>query len=369
MKKIVISGVNLFEGGPLSVYKDCLDSIIELGMHKKNSITIFVNKRDLFIDYMDKFEIIELPKSRRNYAYRIWYEYVYFYLYSYGKNIDVWLSLHDITPNVISKKRYVYCHNTMPFYKMNKFESKLAPKLKIFNLLYKYFYKINIHKNTLVIVQQDWIRKRFANEFKINNVIVAHPDTKSLISQINKESTLLNNDSYDNTKHCFFYPSFPRVFKNFEIICEAVDILVKRGIYNFEVVLTLDGTENKYSKFIYEKYCNINNIKFVGLLNREQVFSYYNKSDYLIFPSKLESWGLPITEYKFFEKPILVAQVDYAKETIGEYDKIYFFDPGDAEILADVLENVIKETIIWQKYNSSFTPDTESWSELMQLLV
>ena len=63
MKKIVISGVNLFEGGPLSVYKDCLDSIIELGMHKKNSITIFVNKRDLFIDYMDKFEIIELPKS------------------------------------------------------------------------------------------------------------------------------------------------------------------------------------------------------------------------------------------------------------------------------------------------------------------
>ncbi len=369
MKKIVISGINLFEGGPLSVYKDCLDSIIELGFHKSYHVTIFVNNKIEFVKYSDKLEIIELPKSRTSYIYRIWYEYIYFYFYSYGKNIDVWLSLHDITPNVISRKRYVYCHNTMPFYKLSKFESKFAPKLKLFSLFYKYLYKINIHKNTFVIVQQNWIKKKFIDEFRCNNILVAHPDIRSIIAKNENGSIVVDNTFDDSDEYSFFYPSFPRVFKNFEIICEAVEILIKRGISNFKVVLTLDGTENKYSKFIYEKYSDIDNIEFVGLLDREKVFDNYKKSDCLIFPSKLESWGLPITEYKTFGKPIIISNVDYAIETIGEYDLVCFFDPCDSEMLANIVEDVINKTIVWEKIKTSFIPDTNSWSELLKLLI
>lgn len=50
----------------------------------------------------------------------------------------------------------------------------------------------------------------------------------------------------------------------------------------------------------------------------------YNTSDCLIFPSKLETWGLPISEMKFFGKPILIADELYAKETVGGYDKVQF---------------------------------------------
>ncbi|MCT2534634.1 glycosyltransferase [Aquibacillus koreensis] len=364
MKTIVISGINLFEGGPLSVYKDCLNSIIENRLNEKNNIIAFVHKKELFKEYTDKITLIELPKSRENYLYRIWYEYIYFYLYSRHKNIDVWLSLHDITPNVKAKKRYVYCHNASPFYKMTKTETRFAPRLKLFNLFYKYLYKINIRKNDYVIVQQDWIKKRFMQAFNIENIIVAHPDTSSI--KDNGRPINYNNEVNSNL---FFYPSVPRVFKNFEVICEAAQILNKKGISNYKIVLTLDGTENSYSKYLINKYKEVENVKFVGLLKRENVYNYYAKSDCLIFPSKLESWGLPITEYKNFGKPIILANTEYAKETLGTYDKVRFFDPNSSEDLARILEEYIDKRVEWDSIQLKMNPDTSSWSELLNIIL
>ena len=58
---------------------------------------------------------------------------------------------------------------------------------------------------------------------------------------------------------------------------------------------TISGNENKYAKQLLDKYKGISEIKFLGLLSREQVFTIYQQCDALIFPSKLETWGLPIT--------------------------------------------------------------------------
>ena len=54
MKQIVISGINLFEGGPLSIYYDCLDTILELGLNKKYRIVAFVHRKALFKKYDKK---------------------------------------------------------------------------------------------------------------------------------------------------------------------------------------------------------------------------------------------------------------------------------------------------------------------------
>ena len=54
MKMIVISGINFFEGGPLSVYKDCLDNIIKSKLNETNKIIAFVHKKEIFAEYADK---------------------------------------------------------------------------------------------------------------------------------------------------------------------------------------------------------------------------------------------------------------------------------------------------------------------------
>ena len=363
MKHIVISGINLFEGGTLSIYKDCLESIIINKLYEKNKITIFVHKKELFKEYFDKLEVIELPKSRNNYFYRLWYEYIYFYFYSKDRDIDIWLSLHDITPNVKAKRRYVYCHNASPFYKMEKSEVKFEPKLRLFNLFYKYLYAINIKKNDYVIVQQNWIKEEFKRLFSINRVLVAHPNISLNLEEHEAQENISKKDS-----KMFFYPSIPRVFKNFEVICQATRILVEKGVTHFNVVLTMDGKENEYSRYVVNKYNYLENINFVGLIKRTEVFDYYNKADFLIFPSKLESWGLPITEFKLFNKPLILANLAYAKETLGSYDKAIFFNPINAEELAEIMETAINDTISWEQYETSVAPDSASWKELLDII-
>ena len=364
MKTIVISGINLFQGGPLSIYKDCLNSIIETKMHLNNKIIVLVHKKELFAEYEDKFNIIEFPLSRKNYFIRIWYEYIYFYFFSLRKNVDIWLSIHDITPNVKATQRYVYCHNASPFYKMTSFEKRHSPRLRLFNLFYKYLYKINIKKNDGVIVQQFWLKKKFQELYGVKQILVSYPNFSE-----NYFDNNLEDNASKTISNIFFYPSFPRVFKNFEIICEATRQLVSKGITNFEVVLTIDGSENKYTKDIVSEYSSIQNIKFTGLLSRENVFRNYEKSSYLIFPSKLESWGLPITEYKAFNKPMILADLDYSKEALGDYDRVVFFNPYKAEELASIMEKVIKNENVWREHKTSMIPDANSWDELFNILL
>jgi len=68
---------------------------------------------------------------------------------------------------------------------------------------------------------------------------------------------------------------------------------------------------------------------------------YYQKVKCVIFPSKLETWGLPITEAKELKKPLILSDLSYAHETLGNYEKVLFFNPDSAQELAKKMELII----------------------------
>ncbi|WP_236612706.1 glycosyltransferase [Elizabethkingia meningoseptica] len=106
------------------------------------------------------------------------------------------------------------------------------------------------------------------------------------------------------------------VIKTFEIICKAVDILENQyNIKNFKVYITIKGDENKYARWLYEKWSKLGCLDFIGFVDKKQLSMYYNKSNCLIFPSKVETWGLPISEFLEYNKPMLLADLPYAHET------------------------------------------------------
>lgn len=366
MKLMVLSGINFFEGGPLSVFHDCLDDILNSGLNKEYRIVSFVHKKELFSKYLaeNNIEFIELPKSRENYLYRLWYEFYYFNLYSRNNTVDVWLSLHDITPNVIAKKKYVYCHNPSPFMKKDIKNIRYSTKNYLFSILYKYLYRINIKKNNAVIVQQDWMRSQFKKMYGIKNIIVARPTLNSIFG-FNEKGTHEASEDY-----MFIYPSYPRFFKNFEVVCEACKILEEKNISNFKVLLTIKGDENKYSNAIIRKYGSLKTVNFIGLLKRSELFKIYSSVDAMIFASKLETWGLPISEFKNTKKPIVVSDLPYAKETIGQYSKVLFFNPNDPAMLALIIENEIKHTSQYIKTSEIIpeSPYAKNWEELLDMI-
>jgi len=363
VKKLVVSGINLFEGGPLSIFYDCLDAIMELKLTNHFEVVAFVHKKELFAKYSDNIELIELPKSRKSYINRLYYEYFYFYNYSKKHEIDVWLSLHDMTPRVNARKIYTYCHNVSPFIPKDIRNIKYSITDVVFSYLYQYVYRINIKHATALIVQTEWMRDAFKKMYPVNDIIVARP---SILDEVQKEKLIASNDNKKITT--FIYPVFPRVFKNYEVLCEAA-----RGLDadKCEVLITIDGTENSYAKDIHERYKDVRAIKWIGLIPRNKVFDLYQCADCLVFSSRMETWGLPISEFKLFNKDIILVDLPYARETLGEYKKVMFFKENDSTTLRELMNDVIDSR---QKYTPcerrvNMEPFADSWSKLLGMII
>ena len=139
----------------------------------------------------------------------------------------------------------------------------------------------------------------------------------------------------------------------------------------FRILFTFDGTENTYSKYIFNQYSYIENIDFVGFQSNKELDILYHSADYLIFPSTLESWGLPISEFKNYNKPIIAAALPYVKEALGNYEKAMFFNPFDANNLAGVLRKIIHGNAVFSinKEIEIYQPFAKDWGELFRFLL
>lgn len=355
-KTIVISAINFRSGGPLTILRDCLSELSRSELSKRYKIIALVHKREL-ADYPN-IEYLEFPKSINSWLYRIYYEYFYFRKLSKQLRPYLWLSLHDMTPNVACERQAVYMHNPSIVNKIKPTDWKFDKAYILFACFYKFLYRLNVKRNLYCIVQQQWFRKVCAKQLNLSEkkFIVARP----LIEISSPETPVLPERCKE-----FFFPSLPRPFKNFETLCEAACILENKGIKDFEVRITLSGEENSYSKWIYKQYSHCKSIKFLGLLDKNQMKQNYEEADCLVFPSRLETWGLPVSEFIPFGKPMIIADEPYAHETAQGALCVDYFDTNNAKILSDKMEKLIKgdysalnpvpQEILEQPYASSYT--------------
>ncbi|HUE91176.1 glycosyltransferase [Pseudomonas sp.] len=319
-KTLIVSAINIVDGGALTVLKDalCAFNKIEKGTVR---IIFLVSNQDVICeqDYKN-LDFFYFPKSKTSWIYRIFYEYFYFYFLSRNLKADSWLSLHDISPNVDVKKRYVYCHNPSVFLDFPFSDFSLDPKQFLFSRLYKYLYRFNIGKNRKVFVQQGWMADEFVKIFNLNNLMIAEPDIKAApLVHEDKEQTKSNANLE------LFYPAFPRYFKNHKLLLSA-----SRHLPEVKFLLSITGDENPYIRSVVGDEV-FGNCSFLGRLDIFEVYKYYQQCDALVFPSLLETWGLPLTEVKMFKKPIIAADLAYAHETVGDYPFVYWFDPLSVE--------------------------------------
>ncbi|MFY7811053.1 MAG: glycosyltransferase, partial [Flavobacterium sp.] len=320
-KTIVISGINMTNSGLKTVLHDCLFQFSLINKDNSYDIIAFVPEQFNF----PNINYILLPLSKKSWFLRIYYEFVYFYFFSKNKNIDIWISLHDISPNIKAQKKFTYFHNAIPFYKAQKLDWLYDFKIALFSKFYIYLYKINSKNLTNIIVQQQFIKNLFEKKgFK--NILVAKP--------IVKTNDIYSSFELDNNVIKLIYPSEPKVFKNHILIAEALKLLPKNIQNQIVIYITFTKETNKFSKYFYKKYNYLPSLKFLGWLSKNELYEYYQGVDALLFPSKIETWGLPISEIQQFNQPILISNLEYAKESVGDYDKVIFFNPENPKELA-----------------------------------
>lgn len=358
-KTVVVSAVNLIEGGTLTVLRESLASAVEV-LPPEWEIIALVHDKDLI--NLPRVRTVAIPDAKASWWRRMRWEWFGFNKLSQQWKPELWLSLHDMTPRVHARHQAVYCHNPAPFYWVRPREMLQEPKLLLFSLFYASLYRLFIRRNRHVIVQQEWLRQEFLRRYGQLPMVVAHPSQDLLPTHGTLKPA---------AHHVFLYPALARVFKNLEVIGEAVSLLQARGIRNFEVRLTIDGNENRYAHWLKRRYGHLPNLRFLGRQDRSQMLEHYKEATALLFPSRLETWGLPISEAKHHRLAMLVADLPYAHETVGEYDLVSFFEPRKPELLADLMTSMINGT--WQptgnRQNPPGRPFAAHWGELWALLL
>lgn len=324
-KRMVLSAVNIIDGGPLTI----LSSFIESMQNEAFSDWQFVALVHPSVNLnFGRVKRLGISAPKKSWFIRLYYEYVVFKRVSKRLRPEVWLSLHDISPNVMVSRQFVYCHNPAPFYRLSWRDIWLDPKFFFFNKLYKLFYKLNINNNHAVIVQQRWLKDEFEKFTKVP-VHVSHPEyvaARGVPNVLEKQN-----------KAIFVFPAFPRVFKNHVVICKALNALTDAERSNVCVVFTVSGRENRYAAWLWNKYHKIDALDFRGRLSYEETQRLFTEADCVLFPSKLETWGLPLTEAKHFGKKVICADLPYAHETLGGYPYVQYLSADSVDQWAQAI--------------------------------
>ena len=336
MKTIVISAVNIRRGGTLTILKQCLAYLSSEAPVRQWRIVAIVHKRAL-CDYQH-IEYIEMPEVAQSWGRRLWCEYVTMHRISKQlAPVDLWFSLHDTSPRVHAQRQAVYCQTSFPFLKWKLQDLRFDPKIVLFALFTRFAYRINIHANYRLVVQAVWLRQGFSKMFRLpsSKFIVSPPQKPELKEIPNIEKT---------TTYQFFFPSTPDCHKNFELACQAAALLEQEiGNAKFRLVITVQGDENKYAKWLHEKWGATDSICFAGYLSKEQLYRTYAQSDCLVYPSRVETWGLAISEFGILNKPCLIADMPYAHETAAGNNLVAFFNADNPYDLKEKMRAMLQQ--------------------------
>lgn len=360
MRRLVVSGINLAEGGPLTVLQEFLSACDDLPADWE--IVAFVHSRALVKS--PRIKAVEIPEARGSWLRRLRIEWFRFRKEAARLQPDLWVSLHDITPWVGSVKQVVYCHNAVPFCRLRVRDAWFEPARLLFRLGYPFVYRLNIRRNSAIIVQQTWMRQEFKRWVGARvPIIVAYPASTTKRTSVRPLP--------QKAAVTFLYPTLPRPFKNLELIGRAVEALEHGGAWNSKVIFTINGNENSYARWIRRRFGSLSSLHFIGRQTREQMLGLYGQADCLLFPSRMESWGLPITEARQHGLPIFAAKMPYAYETVGTYQNVDFIDLEDDAALASKLLAFQQGRFTFEgaTYSSPASPFAATWSELVSKIV
>jgi len=334
--RIIVFDVPASSGGALSILKDFVSYIDKnINVHEWYFI---VSTNNIYVK-SSNIHIIKERFPKKSWFHRGFWEI--FLANGIFKKVkpDVILSFQNIAIMCTNTPQIVYIHQPMPFYKEKKWSylSLIEIRYAFYRDLFRFLIGKSVKKAHAVIVQTKWMKDALIDFYHIpNNKISVIPPSVS-IPKIKKGPKHAEKSVRDK----FFYPAFPNLYKNFEVIIEATKKLLNQG-YTPKIYLTINGNENRYASRIKNMVKEVeSNFTFIGSVPREQVFELYQTS-ILIFPSYLETFGLPLLEARFFNAPIIASDRPFARETLEGYSNAVFFDPFSPDDLAGKMKKYLE---------------------------
>jgi glycosyltransferase involved in cell wall biosynthesis len=320
MANILINGLKANNGGG----KNILDNYIKQLYECDISHTFFVLTPSF--DYYQSYqkENVHIIEIDRLYKKNIFFVALYFYKFPIllkKLNIDLIFNFGDVIipskiPQIFFFDWPYAVYPAKHVWQRMLFKDYCIRKSKVF-LMRRYIKLIK-----LTIVQTDNIAVRLKSQYNIHDLVTIPTPLGLEFNKmyINREFFLPSN------KKKLLFPASYSPHKNFEILI-SLGILIKNQNLPYIIILTIE--EDVARKFLREiKTKDLDCIINVGKLEGTQMPSLYQQCDAILFPTLLETYGLPYIEAMAYGKSIITSDLDFAKAVCNDF--AYYFDPFDA---------------------------------------
>jgi glycosyltransferase involved in cell wall biosynthesis len=128
--------------------------------------------------------------------------------------------------------------------------------------------------------------------------------------------------------------------KGQHLVLEALKLLREKGISKINLDLIGSGNSEIILRELIIEYGLIKQVKFLGLKDRDFIYTHLKDYDLLIQPSLYEGFGLTVVEAMAAKVPVLVSDIDGPMEIIGQGEFGFYFQSGNATNLGEKLEYI-----------------------------
>lgn len=200
----------------------------------------------------------------------------------------------------------------------------------------------SLHTRLRLMVERFWFKTRVRPEYQI--IVQSLTMQRHLHYSLGLPSTVLPfvatlkdvshqlAQATDKRGFDFVYVSSAEPHKNHAALIEAWVILAKKGVRP-SLALTVSENAAPNVTALIERMTSLHglNITNLGSIDHGEISLLYRSSNALIFPSKLESFGLPLLEASQYGLPVLAPELDYVRDII---DPVQTFDPESPTSIA-----------------------------------
>ena len=361
MSPIIVNATAARSSGALSILKQFINNIPS---DSENIYYIFIDPNIEIPIQANQIKYI--PIDTKQWSKRIIWDFW---------EMRKWIKKNNIQPTLIISlqntginydrniPQLIYYHQPLP---LSSHSWNIKKKEEFILFIYKHFYSffvsLYIHENTHFVVQIPSIKKAFLKKFNVEKgkVHVIPPEIPTVTSDE------VNYMTFEDNKVHFIYPATLFVYKNHGILLQALQILRKEDndiFRNIKIHLTIKKEDLNSYKNLHEIE---EAISFEGTIPFPKLMAYYKSMNALLFPSYIESFGLPLLEAASTGISIIASNLPYVHDVVGKYQGTSYVNYQDARGWA----NAMKEAYYSKRRYEPFTypPDRGNWKTFFELI-
>lgn len=344
--RIVVNDFAASNGGGASILKSFYSYLVE---SKDENEWIFLLS-DNYIEETENIKIILLPKEKKSRIRRLAFDLCYGRRLIKKLRPDAIFYLQNTLIRGVKCPQIMYMDQSIAFQKEKNFSIFKAEERKyaVYQHIIGRFNRSACKKSDKVIVQTKWLQEAIVKQSKKREEdVIRVPVAVNIDKNIYKATNVSTNT--------FFYPASGAVYKNHDCIYKAIETLDRS---DFKMLLTLQAGEKKHK-----------NCEYLGTVAQKEVYKIMSES-VLLFPSYIESFGLPLKEAREIGTLIIAADTAFARELLEGYENAYYFNTFDfselAKLMQDVLDGKIKHIPQGLVKNEEFNEN--SWKAVCEVI-